>query len=399
MKRSILAVVATTAAVVSFSCKKEKQPEPVLVSSTVEVTLGSPTTKVFGDGSTESFEKEVHNVVMFVYRDGTDICAYQREFTQYEIDKGKAVFAIPNVVAGATYDFYAIANCDFAEEMRNYNNGDPATTGVSRNDLKGKVEGVIGSQISSFGNLAAYNGTFSAVTGGALRGKDKAENVGFAMSGMASATAPAAGSNEATKVLVQLRRTVAKIAVKTAITKEFQDKYPGSTLTIQNAVLSQLANRSTLIKPDVLTTIEKRSAPFSQVPNILGATAAGNTTGFDQYQNLFYIFENAVYKADGSLEGVSDDTQKPMLALTAQFDFDGNLSTTGDQSTITYNIKLSGEAGNTTEESKFGYFVRNGNYLVNISIKGLTENEVVATVEVMDWETLIPQDVVIGDKD
>lgn len=403
MKRSILAVVATTAAVVSFSCKQEKQPEPVLVSSAVEVMLSSPSTKAFGDGSTEKWEQEVKTISLFVYKKGDDACAYQREFTKYEIEKARAVFAIKDVIAEQEYDFYALANCDFSAEMEDYNEKDPAGTGVKRSVLLAQIEGIRtdDGQNSSFGNLAMYNGDFEVVSQRANRGFGASKNSGFAMSGMETQKTPKAGANEPTKVTIPLRRTVAKIAVKAGITQAFKDKYPESTLVIKEAKLTQLLNRSRLIKPDALADIEVRTAPFTQTPNVWASTEAGNTTGYDQYQNLFYIFENAVKKDDGSIEGVSDAAQKPVLVLTAEFDHDGKPGTVPtDISTITYTIKLAGEAANGgADDPKFGYFIRNGNYLVDIAVNGLSENEVVANIEVLPWETLKRQDVSIGDKD
>ena len=64
MKGSICAVLAATA--VAVSCKKQETVNPSLVTSTVEVMLGNPTTKAFGDGTTETWEKTVNNVTMFV---------------------------------------------------------------------------------------------------------------------------------------------------------------------------------------------------------------------------------------------------------------------------------------------------------------------------------------------
>ena len=102
-------MLAATA--VAVSCKKQETVSPSLVTSTVEVMLGSPTTKAFGDGTTETWEKEVHNVTMYVYEtSGTDkdVCVYHHQFTPFEVAQGKAVFTINNIKANTSYDFYAL---------------------------------------------------------------------------------------------------------------------------------------------------------------------------------------------------------------------------------------------------------------------------------------------------
>lgn len=401
MKGSICAVLAATA--VAVSCKKQETVNPSLVTSTVEVMLGNPTTKAFGVGKTETWEQTLHNVAMFVYESGQDVCAYQRQFTDYEVGKGKAVFAIPNVKENTTYDFYAVANCDFSAEMSNY----PTQPGVTRTDLLAKCEGVLGSgsssSNSSFGNLQSYQGAFTAVTGGAMRGKDSgSKNVGFIMSGMKSEKTPVAGDNKPTRVTVPLKRTVAKVEIEATTTAAFHtSKYPGSTLTVTGAKLIKLANRTALIRPTTFTTAALGSVvELAQSPAVVAVNDnESKNNPYELFRNLFYIYENS----DGTTE--LDAAFAPVLVLTADFDFDGDSNTKDDISHITYNIKLAGEAAATGAgsspkpgDANFGLFVRNGSYFINISINGLTENEVVAQIEVKDWEPLRTQNVEIGNK-
>lgn len=394
MRKSILAVFAAAAA--AFSCsEQEKVQTPVLVNSTVEVTLGSPATKAFADGTTEEWEKTAHNIAMFVYESGQTACAYQRQFTAYEIGKGKAVFAIPEVKANTAYDFYAVANCDFATEMTAYDNDDPGTTGVSRTALEAYIDGTG----STYAELGSYNSStgFAAMTTGALRDKvgGKDGNVGFIMTGKKAATTAATGSNVPTRVTVELRRTVAKVAVVAATTDAFATKYPGSTLVVKNAKLTKLAEKTTLILPATWTVASFGTATgLAQEPDV--TAAAGSTPA--KYRNLFYIYENS----DGTAAVTGAEAFKPVLELETEFDFDGDATTTDDISKVTYKIALAGEAGNPDMTqplpADFGLFKRNGQYLVNISINGLTENEVVASIDIRDWETLKQQDVNIGDK-
>lgn len=375
MKRSILAVFSAAAVAAAVSSCNQKKADPVLVSSTVEITLGNPATKAFGDGSTEAFEKGVSSITVFVYENNNETCILQRTFTEFEIEQGKAVFAIPDVKAQTLYDFFAIANCNLSGL------GEKPT----RTSLLAETEGT-GASSSTYGSLSDYNGTFNSVTTSALRNVNG--QTGFIMSGMATAMTPAAGSNIPTKVTVPLRRTVAKVAIDMKVTTTFQDKYTSrSTLKITNAQLKQLVKSTSLIVPESEpSTLGTVDGELTQSPFVV--------TENKQYQNLFYIYANGVEQHP------SAESERPILVLTALFDFDGDGSTTEDQSTITYNIKLSGEAGNETDPSDndFGLFIRNGNYKVNIDINGLTENEVVAEIEIKDWETVKQQDITIGDK-
>ena len=421
MRKSILAVFAAAAA--AFSCsEQEKVQIPVLVNSTVEVTLDSPATKAFADGTTEEWEKTAHNIVMFVYKSGDDNCAYQKKFSDYEIEKGKAVFAIPEVQPGVNYDFYAIANCDFTAEMTTYDKTNPTGTGVKRTDLIAKIEGTNagGAVADAYGSLASYNkadvsadADWTAITGSVLR--NTGENSGFVMAGMSTKMTSATDDNTPTRVTVSMGRSVAKVAVVAATTNEktkpgganFVTKYPGSKLTILEAKIINLAEKTTLIAPTTYSTANLGMAmELEQVPHIVPAvpdpTAATPEEKEQketpaQYQNLFYIYENS----DGTTaptDGTFADF-KPVLVLTALFDFDGVDNGHDDQSTITYNIPLSGQATDAMDlaDPQFGLFKRNGSYLVNVKINGLTENEVVASIDIKDWETLKKQDVNIGD--
>lgn len=396
MRKSILAVFAAAAA--AFSCsEQEKVQTPVLVNSTVEVTLGSPATKAFADGTTEEWEKTAHNIAMFVYESGQATCAYQRQFTAYEIGKGKAVFAIPNVKANTAYDFYAVANCDFATEMTAYNNDNPGTTGVSRTTLEGYLDGTG----SDYAELGSYNSStgFTAMTSGALRNKvgGKDGNVGFIMTGKETATTAAVGANVPTRVTVPLRRTVAKVAIVAATTDDFATKYPGSTLVVKSAKLTKLAEKTTLITPATWAVANFGTATtLVQEPDVTAASGSNPA----KYRNLFYIYENSDGTAAPADANFAD--YKPVLELETEFDFDGDAATTDDVSKVIYKIALAGEAGNPDMTqplpADFGLFKRNGQYQVNISINGLTENEVVASIDIKNWETVPPQNVNIGDK-
>lgn len=391
MKGSICAVLAATA--VAVSCKKQETVNPVLVTSTVEVMLGEPATKAFGDNKAEDWEKTVNNVALFVYETtgaNRDVCVYQRQFTEYEVSKGKAVFAIPDVKENTSYDFYAIANCDFTTEMASY-----ATNkqGVARSVLEGTAyqEGMISGSVSRFGNLVEYNGSFSVISKEAKRNYQQ-NNKGFAMSGQMAATTPAKGANVPTRVTVPLKRTVAKVMAQSAITDAFIAKYPGTGFRIKSVEIGGLSQQTFLMKPSTISTVELRKDPLVQEPDSVKAAETGS---FTHYRNLFYIYENGIAGTP-----VAKDEYKPVLFLKAEFDFDGDWNTTNDVSKITYEIPLAGEAGSVdnTKDPNFGLFVRNGCYMINVSINGLSSNEVVAEIKVEEWEPLKTQNVEIGNR-
>lgn len=398
-----LTLVAVMAVALGWSCsERDAGPAPDPITSVVEVSLNSPSgagSKAFGETSaTETWEKAADNIAMFVYKTGETTCAYQRQFTAKELEKCKAVFAIPNVTPDVNYDFYAVANCDFTAEMGTYVPTDPGTTGISKTVLLAKIEGTA-NPASPYGNLSSYNGSFGDVSTKALRDVNNSttpHNKGFVMTGLKTEKTPKAEANTPTRVTVDLRRTVAKVAVVAATTQAFHDKYgkDGSTLRILSAKLTKLAEKTTIIAPASYTLPALGTAThLTQDPNVI---AAGGIGTFAQYQNLFYIFEN------GGTAAV-DPTVKPVLELTALFDFDGDESdiSKDDQTTITYKIALAGDAGSPDMSqplpADFGLFKRNGYYKVVININGLTENEVVASINILDWETLKTQNVNIGD--
>ena len=98
-----------------------------------------------------------------------------------------------------------------------------------------------------------------------------------------------------------------------------------------------------------------------------------------KYNNLLYIFENGTLSAGSRV----------LLTLEATYDKDGDFSTTGDQTPITYEVELKGTSDN-------GTILRNGYYRVAVSLAGLTGQDVSATITVADWETPVTQTINLG---
>ena len=259
----------------------------------------------------------------------------RRNFTLSEVSAKKATFAFPRSAAGKSVEFYAVAN---------------TTVG----NIADKAALLALKETSA----ALYNGTFAEVSAAAKRAG------GFLMSGTATKTVAAVG--QATDVAITLKRDVAKIAVQSSLSADFASKYPGK-VKVNSAILSRAA---------------------SQTPYFGGTAAPGTMTythtqtpqeASGKYNNLLYIFENGTLSAGSRV----------LLTLEATYDKDGDFSTTGDQTPITYEVELKGTSDN-------GTILRNGYYRVAVSLAGLTGQDVSATITVADWETPVTQTINLG---
>ena len=251
----------------------------------------------------------------------------RRNFTSAELSSRRSTFALPRSTAGKSIEFYALANAAVDENI------------TTKTALLALTEETPGS----------YNGTFANVSSKALR------SGGFLMSGTATKSIGAAGTT--TEVAITLRRDVAKVAVQASLSPAFADKYPG-TVRITSVKLS----RSAMQTPYFGGTPKTGAMTFTHTQT------PGETSG--RFNALFYCFENAAL-ASGS---------RVLLTLDGVYDRDGKTSTTSDQVPISYEVELSGTAGN-------GQLARNGYYRVAIGLTGLTGQDVTASITVAPWET------------
>lgn len=302
----------------------------------VSLSFGAETTKSFFDptATAETWEKSLSSIDVLVFSaDGNLIV--QRKFNASELSAKTATFAVPNTTAGTSCEFYAVAN--------------RPVTGVStKAELLALVESDPGE----------YNSTFAQVSTSAKRAG------GFIMTGSATKSIAAAGTR--TDVALTLKRTAAKIAVQTALSAEFANRYLGK-VRVNSAVLSRAASRGNVISQGSANT-GAMSYTFTQQ----------TTDASGKFNNLFYTFENGSLAAGSRL----------LLTLNATYDRDGNFATTADQVPVTYAIELTGGGA--------GQFVRNGYYRVQVTIDGLTGAEASATITVADWESPVTQTINIG---
>lgn len=259
----------------------------------------------------------------------------RRNFTDAEVSAKTATFAIPNTAAGTNVEFYAVANTSIG------------------NDITTKAALLALTETAAVN----YNGTFAEVSTRAKR------SGGFLMSGSATKTIAAVGST--TDVSIVLKRSVAKIAVQTALSSAFASKYSGK-VRINSAQLSRAASRTPY---------------FSGVPQTgtmtFTHTQSAGSSG-DKYNNLFYAFEN------GSLAAGS----RVLLTLEGTYDRDGDFSTTADQAPVSYRIELTGGGA--------GQLLRNGYYRVQVTLDGLTGSDATVRISVAEWETPLTQTVSLG---
>ena len=331
-----------TAALALAACAKEQQEPVPTPMDAGDVTVSfvaeenSAQTRAFFDASatTESWEKSLSSISLFCFdTDGSLIV--RRNFTPAEVSTKKATFALPKSAAGKSVEFYAIAN---------------TTVG----DIADKAALLALKETSA----ALYNGTFAEVSAAAKR------SGGFLMSG--SVTKAIAAEGQATDVAITLKRDVAKIAVQSSLSADFASKYPGK-IKVNSAKISRAA---------------------SQTPYFGGTVAPGAMTfthtqtpkeDAGKYNALFYLFENGTLAAGSRV----------LLTLEAIYDKDGNFSTAGDQTPVTYEVELKGTSDN-------GTILRNGYYRVAVSLAGLTGQDVSATITVADWETPVTQNINLG---
>ena len=334
-------IYSLTALLALASCAKEQQEPVPTPMDAGDVTVSfvaednSAQTRAFFDASatTESWEKSLSSISLFCFNtDGSLIV--RRNFTPAEVSAKKATFALPKSAAGKSVEFYAIAN---------------TTVG----DIADKAALLALKETSA----AVYNGTFAEVSAAAKR------SGGFLMSGSATKTVTAGAS---TDVAITLKRDVAKIAIQSSLSADFASKYPGK-IKVNSAKISRAA---------------------SQTPYFGGTIASGAMTythtqtpkeDAGKYNSLFYLFENGTLAAGSRV----------LLTLEAIYDKDGNFSTTGDQTPVTYEVELKGTSDN-------GTILRNGYYRVAVSLAGLTGQDVSATITVADWETPVTQTIDLG---
>ncbi len=342
MKKLFFAV-AIAATTIFASCTKDatqitdKYQEPTTAGSVVNISFSEEeqTTRAFFTSSTtaEDFEKEIKSATIFVFDQMGDVII-ERNFSTAEMIAARSSFVLPGVETNDRCKFYVVANT--------------TVTGIaSESALLATMEE----------SALQYNGTFAEVTTKSKR------SGGFVMTGSTTQTI----ASSATNVSITLKRTVAKVAVQATLGAGFTSSYDG-TVRVNKVTLSRAAIGSRLFKQTTPATGAMAYA-HEQLSNKSG----------NNYQNLFYIYEN----------GILSSGSRVMLTVDATYDRDGDLSTTTDQKPITYQVELDGKAS--------GEIVRNGYYRVAATIVGVEGSDVTISISAANWETVATQNVTLGE--
>ncbi len=339
MKKIIFAALAVFALA---SCNKsETESMPAASSGNVCITFTQDTdagTRAFFDATAaaETWEKQLSTLSILVFDKGDGSLILRRNLTAAELTAGKITFSLPWTSLDNKAVFYAIANYTVAETV---------TTQAALQALL-DVEAV------------EYNGTIAQVI-------DRCKRIGgFTMSAIKEVQL-VDGVND---IALQIKRTVAKVALRTTVAADFSERFAGAKIKVKSVEVARAAKQTAVIAP---------AAPASSALD-LSLTQLSRATG-EVYDNLFYLFES----------GARTASEYVMLNITATYDPDGNFGTTGDQFDVAYNVPVK-QADNT------GAILRNGYYRINMVINGLTGHDCTATITVADWETPVTQDVTLG---
>ncbi len=327
------------------SCSKDSDTINQELSTPVEgsvVTLsfveeGSTTRAFFDkDATAEDWEKELNSVTIFAFNATTDELVVRRDFSTAEMTAKKSTFALPGTTPGDCVTVVVVANCDISMST------------VTPAALKATINS----------NLAQYNGTFSEVSTDAKR------DSGFVMTSYDDIVVLAG----TTTIDATLERTVAKVAIEMALADNFSDRYSGD-VRIESVKVSNTPSTSTLHSTFAFASTPAKDYSFTQTPN--------STSG--KFQNLLYIYES---------DAPSSNNDKVLLTIEATYDMDGDFSTTGDQTPMTYTMTL--------EDNDIEKVKRNSYYRISGTINGLSGSDAEINITVSNWSTVTDKDITLG---
>ncbi len=338
MKRYI-ALVAVAMTAICTSCSKDNEIEKVTTPTqeTQEVTIkfsDDLTTRTFFDANAqaESWERSVSKAAMIFHvcsdMSGTISESVRRVLTSDEITSGEITLPLTTLAVGGLI---------FAEIGAN----------VDVPNIDEMEAGDIYSDVVKYIDITDYNGAFNEVAYGAMR------DDGFAMTGAGIVIVE---STDAIEVPIALERTVAKVAIQTTISDQFNNpSYFSGDLRVDNIMV--------------------QSADFYNTGFVdcFTYTQASNKSG-SYYQNLFYV----------------PHTYNNQFVVSATYDADGNFSTTSDQTPVTYKFSVESTPG-VMQELKSNCY-----YRVSVKINSMETTDVGVSISVAPWATVSDHTVEIG---
>lgn len=344
MKTLLITLLATS---LLWSCTKDSnEPSPIppeegdgakIALAFIDSDLSG--TRAFGNNAATNAEKKVVSAKIFIFQSGVKI--FEKLFTSAELTNvgtSPITFNVPGMTAGTAYTYYMIIN-----------NGDVMAANQS----------ALGSVTMS--DVASYNGAWSAVNDGVA---SPSRSGGFVMHGTVNSTTTA-DLTQTQIVSITVKRITAKMDITTTIDNASVGpgtRYTG-TISVDSTVISK-TQTSTPLLPGTPSTSAGTLILAKQLPNVQTV----NTV----YQNRFYLFENGALTAGSRV----------LLTLYGTYTNDG-MSTP-----VVYTTELSTD--NT------GAIVRNGSYVINLTIKGLTGAPLSVSITLGDWESIVTQSNNLG---
>lgn len=345
MKKTIITVcLAATAALTS--CTKDETPQTADKYSgqtvPIEISLsdGSPTTRAgFFDDTADipsAIEKYIGLIKVYIY-DDTGTKAFETTITADAYGSFLTTLEIPKELCGTTCTVYASANADVT------------------------LSGNYSAQIS--------NAYYTANTNFPHQADSYAEIIDpaywttsrkFIMSAWKNVYIEPYGFK--TYVSMELARVEAKVALRVKVADDFATTHGGAALSITGVRLQNLTNSVYIFRD---TPYENWNRSLTQTPLV--------ENGY--HHNLFYIFPRS-----GASNPVS-------ILISGIYDSDGNLSTTGDQTSVEYQIPVS--TGGEVDRNTF--------YRIDGVIKGVGSQNFDAQFKVKEWVTIPTQTITMGE--
>lgn len=322
----------------SYNCREEPGGEGTRVALSFvagDMIVG----RGFAQNTATSAEKKVLSAKIFIFKGGNKI--FEKLLLSSELPKvgiQPDTFVVPGLLPSTTYDYYVVIN-----------NGDVSAANLTA------LQGI------TLNDISAYNGAWNTVNDTVTKPK---RSGGFVMVGNAN-TPTTANLSNVQSVPIAVKRVTAKIDIQTVLDNTVfgsGKKYPG-TFTLDSVIISKTQPTSSLLYSTPPTSAGSLTLA-KQLPNFVTATST--------YQNRFYLFENG-----NLLSG-----NRTLLTLYATY------TNSGVPSYVTYTTELSGGAN--------GSIVRNGAYVVNLTIKGLTGTSVAVNITLSDWESIVTQNADLG---
>lgn len=329
MEKTIFAILTVTALLFA-SCERENEPpisEPQLRIS-ASFDSGDLYTRAFFDDTSipETWERAVKSLRIYVF-DESGNWAATHEATAQQIAAGTLDLVIPSRLSGRQVTYYALANQNllFVRPSR-------ATMDAASDDY------------TSFYNSSG-SGDYS-----------QAHKYGTGYTMTARYTAVMSPYGESASVHFDLKRVVAKIAMRVKLHPRFLERFPGHTLTLTRCRIDGFALRGALMEPAVEWS--------GEVSGLIGYTAQTTLSLSGSADFLFY--------AQPSPKLPPDVVQKPTIQLHLTL-------TNPERSEKQFIISVPFNADNDHEVR------RNGYYRLTIGVTGIGEVDFTSTLEAADW--------------